>query len=116
MNKKLIIGIVVASLAGIPALLICAFVIWPPDIFTGARHTIATLTLTNGDSFTVVQYWNRTDFYSTELHHRSRDGHITVDTLDGDDVKSWNVPIAVDEQRRTVTVTLTGHRQRTVSF
>lgn len=116
MKKMLIVAIVICVLIAFPVFLFCAFVVWPPDIFTGSRHTIARLTLTNGETFTVIQYWNHSDFYSTELHHYFPDGHVTVDTLDGDDAKSWSVPIRVDEQGRVVTVTLSGHRQRTVSY
>ena len=108
-------GIITASL-GIPLFLICTFIVWPPDIITGTRHTIASLALTNGHSFTVIQYWNRSDFYSTELHHRLPDGRVVVDTLDGDDAKSWSVPLTVDEQKRVVTVTLPGRRIKTVSY
>jgi hypothetical protein len=112
--KKL--AIILAAVVGLIFCLFSAFVVWLPDVFTGTHHTIASLTLTNGHSFAVVQYWNHTDFYSTELHHRFPDGHVTVDTLDGDDAKSWRVPLTVDEQKRVVTVTLSGHRVRTLDY
>ncbi|MFA6174892.1 MAG: hypothetical protein WC701_14615 [Kiritimatiellales bacterium] len=113
--KKYLIGIIAVAISA-AIFFISVSVIWLPDLFTGAKHVIASVSLANGNSFTVVQYWNRTDFYSTELHHRCPDGNITVSTLDGDDRKSWKVPIAVDEQKRLVTVTLSGGRSRIVSY
>jgi hypothetical protein len=112
MKKWLISSIFVFT----PLLLLFVFVVWPPDLFTNAKKIIASANLPDGNSFTVVQYWNNYDFYSTELHHRLPDGSMKVVTLDGDDRKSWKVPIAVDEQKRFVTVTLSGGRSRIVSY
>jgi hypothetical protein len=112
MKKWIILSIIIA----IPLFLVSTFVVWPPDIFTGAHHTVATCSLSNGHSFAVVQYWNHIDFYSTELHHRFPDGHVAVETLDGDDAKSWRIPITVDVQKQVVTVILSGHRVKTVSY
>lgn len=90
--------------------------VWLPDVFIARPHTLASLTLTNGYRFQVVQYWNHIDFYSTELRITSPDGHTQVHTLDGDDAKSWRVPMTVDERRRIASVTLGGGRLRTVSW
>ena len=44
--------------------------------------------------FEVIQYWNRSDFYNTELTHTDPAGRETRHVLDGDDSKSWRVPIS----------------------
>lgn len=90
--------------------------VWLPDVMFAPRRTIASASLTNGYNFRVIQYWNRVDFYSTELHVTGPDGRPEVHTLDGDDNKSWSVPISVDEQRRVVSVTLGGGRVKTVKY
>lgn len=90
--------------------------VWLPDVFFAQQHTLASLTLPSGFRFQVVQYWNHIDFYSTELRVTSPGGHTQIYTLDGDDAKSWRVPMTVDEQRRVVSITLGGGRLRTVSW
>jgi hypothetical protein len=90
--------------------------VWLPDIVFAPRKTLAKTTLANGQSFEVIQYWNRSDFYSTELHIKTPDGFDQVVTLDGDDAKSWSVPMQVDAPGRAVTVTLGGGRIKTVLY
>jgi hypothetical protein len=90
--------------------------VWLPDVFFARKHTLASDTLANGYSFRVVQYWNRIDFYTTELEVTSPYGQTEVHTLDGDDSKSWRLPLVVDELRRTATVTLGGGRVREVTW
>lgn len=90
--------------------------VWLPDVLTGQRHTLGTVNLPDGHVFQVVQYWNRVDFYSTELYVATPDGRSKMHTLDGDDSKSWSVPITVDTAKRTVTVVLGGARSRTVDW
>ena len=92
------------------------FGVWPPDVLTGQRHTLGTVNLPDGHVFQVVQYWNRVDFYSTELHITKPGGRTEWHTLDGDDSKTWSTPITVDTAERTVTVRLGGSRTRTVSW
>jgi len=90
--------------------------VWLPDVFGGSDRTLASATLTNGYSFQVVQYWNHIDFYTTELRITSPDGKTDTRTLDGDDAKSWSVPMKVDEQLRVVSVTLGGGRLKQESW
>ena len=84
--------------------------IWLPDVISAPQHTLAEQHLTNGHSFAVVQYWNRGDFYSTELLHTLPDGTAVTHVLDSDDSKSWRLPLVVNEQQRTATITLGGGR------
>src|SRR5205814_9655969 len=48
--------------------------VWLPDVVFAPRSTIAYTKLPSGYTFRIVQYWNRVDFYSTELHIISPDG------------------------------------------
>jgi hypothetical protein len=85
--------------------------VWPPDIFTfGSPHTLARATGASGASYEVVQYWNYVDFYTTELRITSASAGTRVIELDGDDQKSWSVPLSVDEAAGAATVTLSGKR------
>ena len=90
--------------------------VWLPDVFFANEHTLASTTLSTGHRFRVVQYWNRRDFYSTELRVTSPQGHTEVHTLDGDDSKSWRIPLVIDEQNGIATVTLGLGRVRTVNW
>ena len=89
--------------------------VWLPDIFTfGSPRTLARVAGTSGLGYEVVQYWNYVDFYTTELRITSEGASTKAIELDGDDSKSWSVPLAVDERAGTATVTLSGDRTRTV--
>ena len=90
--------------------------VWLPDVLFADRPTLASKTLANGYGFHVIQYWNHVDFYSTELHVTAPDGRNLVHTLDGDDIKSWRLPLVIEEQHRTATVTLRGGRVRVVDW
>jgi hypothetical protein len=108
----LIVGLLFGALLGLPLLI----GIWLPDVISAPRHTLAEQRLASGHSFRVIQYWNRADFYNTELLRTSPDGTVETHVLDGDDNKSWSVPLVVDEQRKTATVTLGGGRVKKVDW
>jgi len=93
-----------------------AFGVWLPDVFIDRQHTLAEQRLASGHSFRVIQYWNHGDFYNTELLHTSPDGTVETHVLDADDSKSWSVPLVIDEQHKTVMVTLGGGRVKKVNW
>lgn len=117
-SRKLILAYL--ALVALPILVLLGpliFGVWLPDVFGGDPRTLAEAsTAGSGYRFRVVQYWNHVDFYSTELHVQGPDGENKVHTLDGDDDKSWRVPMRVDEADRSVTVTLSGSRLRTLHW
>lgn len=90
--------------------------VWPPDVVSLQTNTLATAKSPDGHVFRVFQYWNRVDFYSTELHVTGPDGRVVVHTLDGDDAKTWQVPILVDSNSRTVSVRLRDSREVAVKW
>jgi hypothetical protein len=92
------------------------FHVWLPDVLFAPRRTLATATSTGGYSFRVIQYWNRVDFYSTKLLITSPDNATKVVVLDGDDNKSWSVPIAIDGGTRIARVTLSGGRTKDIQW
>ena len=107
-----IIGIVSGAVITLPLLI----GIWVPDVISAPRHTLAEQRLAGGHVFRVIQYWNRCDFYNTELLHISPDGKVDTHVLDADDNKTWSVPLAVDERHKTATITLGGGRLKTVDW
>ncbi|MCL4789670.1 MAG: hypothetical protein KJ070_23290, partial [Verrucomicrobia bacterium] len=115
-NRPLTILLTVAVVLGALFSLPMLIGVWLPDVITAREHTLAEQRLASGYSFRVVQYWNRVDFYSTELRVTSPDGRTEVHTLDGDDSKSWRLPLTVDEQSHTATVMLGGGRERKVAW
>jgi len=95
-------------------LLCLSFGVWLPDVFIDCDHILAEKRLPGGDVIQVVQYWNHVDFYSTELVHTSPNGTVRRYVLDGDDDKSWRVPLSVSEWARQATVQLSGKRTKVV--
>ena len=108
----LIVGVLIGALLSLPLLI----GIWLPDVISAPQHTLAEQRLASGHSFRVIQYWNRGDFYNTELLHTLPDGTVETHVLDADDSKSWSVPLVVDEQHKTATVTLGGGRVKKVDW
>src|SRR5688500_1646229 len=90
--------------------------VWVPDVIAAPRNVLAEERRENGESVRVIQYWNRIDFYSTELEYVGTNGTVTTCTLDGDDSKSWRVPLVVDWERKKAKVTLGGGRLRNVDL
>ena len=90
--------------------------VWVPDAFSGRVHLLASTKLADGTDFRVTQYWDGGPDYMTELWVTFPDGHRESQTLDGDDNKSWHIPISVDSVSRTVTVVLSGDRKKTVTW
>jgi hypothetical protein len=88
---------------------------WLPDVFSGRTYTLAVTKLADGSDFRIVQYWGG-DFYTTELWITFPDGRRECQVLDGDDSKSWHLPMAVDPASRTVSVTLSGNRPKTIKW
>lgn len=99
-------GILAALGAGALALPL-AFGVWVPDLI-GTTRTLAAVTAPDGHSFHVVQSWNYGDFYSTLLHVTEPGGHTKVHILDADDSAHWSLPVSLDSQHRSVSVTLRG--------
>ena len=83
--------------------------VWIPD-FLGYTRTLAEAQSTTGEHIQIYQRWNYVDFYTTELVVTHPDGSTKKVVLDGDDGKSWRVPISLDETTRTATLTLGGNR------
>jgi len=70
----------------------------------------------SGHSIRVTPGWNYFDFYTTLVQIAQPDGSTTETVLDGDDSKSRSVPLALDEQNHTATVSLRGGRARIIRW
>ena len=109
---SLVFGVIVGALWALGLLI----GVWLPDVVFAPERILAEQRLESGHAFRVVQYWNGVDFYTTELRVNAPDGGIECHTLDGDDSKSWRLPLVIDEQHHTATVTLGGGRVRMVGW
>jgi hypothetical protein len=98
--------IVIAMLIAAALILPLQIGIWLPDALFGTKRTLANQRLSSGHSFRVVQYWNRQDYYNTELIHTFPDGRVVTDVLDSDAHKTWHAGLAVDEGFHRATVTI----------
>jgi hypothetical protein len=78
--------------------------VWLPDVITASEHTLAEERLASGHVLRVVQFWNRVDFYSTEVRVTRPDGMTESHTLDGDDSKRWRATLTLDELNHTAEV------------
>ena len=112
LNFLTIVGVIFVALMGLPLLV----GVWLPDVLTAPENVLAEQRLTDGYSFRVIQYWNHMDFYTTELRVISPGGQAKTFILDGDDNKSWSLPLMIDEKHRTATVTLRGGRVKQVDW
>jgi len=90
--------------------------VWLPDVLFAPHRTLAATTSPTGYAFRVVQYWNRVDFYSTQLHVTPPNAPAKVFTLEGDDSKSWTVPLSVNEGNRMASITLSGGRTKNIQW
>lgn len=108
------VALIAAGLAMFLVLGPLAFGVWVPDIVMGKRRTIAEQTFPDGRVFRVEQYWNGVDFYTTEFVLTGPGEERFASQLDGDDRKSWRVPMTVNVEERTAAVTLRGGRTKVV--
>jgi hypothetical protein len=104
------------SLAVVVFFLPLAIGVWLPDAISLQRNILAEATSDQGEIIRVKQYWNSVDFYNTELEHVSTNGTVETWVLDGDDMKSWSVPLSVDWGAKEAKVTLGGNRRMTVDW
>jgi hypothetical protein len=109
-----------AKIAGVFAVVLSAVLllplmvgVWIPDVINAPVNVLAVQRSRAGETFRVIQYWNHVDFYTTELEYIGTNGLVKRLVLDGDDAKSWRVPLYIDQKGRAV-VTLGGGRPRTV--
>lgn len=78
--------------------------VWPPDIFTGRAVVLSSARSQDGHEFQVVQYWNYSDFYTTEIEDLAPNGELTIAQIDSDDKKQWSCALQVIEAERKVLV------------
>ena len=76
--------------------------VWVPDILSGKRHVLAEVNMTDRTTLRVIQYWNHSDFYTTELQHWKNGDIIGQLVLDGDDAKQWSVELQLEDRDATV--------------
>lgn len=109
MTKKRIAARVGVGLAIVAALwcgLYYGLGVWPPDIGSGKRAVLATAESAGGERFTVVQFWNGVDFYTTQVEHTGPDGTLDIAVIDGDDRKQWPCSAKVIESEKKLVITL----------
>jgi hypothetical protein len=109
-----LVFLIAAINLGVLLLPVATVGVWLPDVFTSKRHSLALQTTTSGHTFQVVQYWNHSDSYTTELIHTKPDGRIETQLLDPDDFKCWRAKLTIDEPSRAVTIRLSRHRDLAV--
>jgi uncharacterized protein YndB with AHSA1/START domain len=68
-------------------------------------HVLATASSLDGHQFQVVQYWNGSDFYTTEVEDLRPDGQLAVAQIDWDDNKHWSGAIRVVNPEQKLVIT-----------
>ena len=92
------------------------FHVWLPDVVFAPRRTLATTNSSDGNSFQVVQYWNHADFYSTVLLVTPPNAPTQEFMLDGDDSKTWDTALTINETTRVATVALSQGRTKSIPW
>lgn len=116
-TKQFVWGMALVALMAAIVLFVPLLIgVWIPDVISAPRNVLAELRRTNGETVRVIQYWNRCDFYSTELEYTGTNGVLARCTLDADDSKSWRVPVVVDWEMKKAKVTIGGGRLRVVDL
>ena len=78
--------------------------VWVPDIVSGRITILASAVSPSGHTFQIVQYWNGSDFYTTELEDRGPDGQLHIAQIDWDDNKHWSCAVNLIEAERKVII------------
>lgn len=77
------------GLIGLVVLLLFFQIVWPPDMVRSEKRIVASFTSKSGDMFEVIQWWNKSDFYSVELRHKDTNGKTYECLVDPDSPKWW---------------------------
>ncbi len=111
-TRASVVSVVLVAAAFLSPLLIG---VWLPDVL-GREVTIQTVRLNDGETISVVQYWNYVDFYSTEARVTDLSGRTTVRTLDGDDHRHSIAPIKFNYGTRIATFHFMDGRRPTIQL
>jgi len=79
-----------------PILVWLSYYVNPIDVVLANEHILAEYELENGDVVSLIQFWNRVDFYTTKLKRIDSEGNLYEQDLDGDDAKIWHATITLD--------------------
>ncbi|MFT3989783.1 MAG: hypothetical protein QM680_00090 [Luteolibacter sp.] len=89
--------------------------VWLPD-FTGKPQILGRTNSADGQTFEVIQFWNRVDFYTTELVVTPAVGPPRRIAIDGDAAKGWNATISLNETQKTASIRVDGTNYSVISF
>lgn len=104
--------VIVCSVISLILLLLFFQIVWPPDVIKPGKRIVASFTSKSGDVFEIVQWWNKTDFYSVELLHRDTNGKTYNCLVDPDSPKWWTCRIRPGKNPGTVDVV---HHWKTIA-
>ena len=79
---------------------ISSYYIWFIDVIFAPVNILSVANNTEGDTFTVTQFWNRGDFYTVELIHRDPDGRRASVIIDPDMIKIWRCRTIIFEETK----------------
>jgi hypothetical protein len=114
MNKKVVI--ITLFIITVFCLVICSVFIWPPDLFSSKQNILAQAESDDGSKFTVVQFWNGKDFYTTMLKFKPIGAEEEDYVIDGDDIKRWKCRLVLDASKKMLEVILSGKSSGTLQW
>lgn len=91
-----------------PILVWLSYYINPIDVIFANEHFLAEYELEGGDVVSLIQFWNRGDFYTTKLKRIDSEGNLYEDVIDPDDSKIWRADITLDTDGYTLLVDTNG--------
>src|ERR1043166_1372311 len=97
-------------------LAIMSLFIWPLDLFSSKKRVLATYESSDGSHISVLQWWNRTDFYSVELSHTAPNGLTRTCLIDADAGKWWSCDISNGPVNRKLAILHRGKFEGSYDF
>lgn len=97
--------------SGCGFLLVClgSYFVFPLDVLYRSVNVVSTRVSNDGHQFSVIQWWNGSDFYSTyflvcSINPTNGAGAFKSVVIHGDDRKLWSCRLIINEQTHEVEV------------
>jgi len=96
--------IIIIAACGAIGLITFCFILWPLDLINPKERTVGSVVSGSGDQLEVVQWWNKTDFYSVVLRHKNPSGETYEMVVDPDSPKWWSCRLRPEQGQNKIEI------------